>query len=228
MVHAPRNALAAPPLDVDELCFRARGLDGLTIGELARRLGVTLPDEPRRAKGVVGELVELALGATAGSLDLPDFPQLGVELKTVPVDEQGRVTESTYVCAIDLDAIQHAEWRGSRVRRKLACVLWMPVQAAKQAILSERHLGTPLLWRMRGEAEAAIEADWRALVGRIAVGGIDEISAHLGEVLQIRPKARSASERVVVRGADGVKVETVRRGFYLRAAFTEAVLWGEM
>jgi DNA mismatch repair protein MutH len=217
-----------PPQSKQELMERARQLDGLKVGELARRLGVRLVQDPVRSKGLLGELLELVLGASAGTMDIPDFPELGVELKTIPLDQLGHVRESTFVCAIDLSAVHQEEWESSRVRRKLACVLWMPIEAGGAACakpLAARRLGTPRLWQPTKDQEATLRADWSNLIGRIALGGIEEISGHQGEVLQIRPKARHGSVQVPVRGPEGEHLTTVPRGFYLRARFTEQILW---
>lgn len=215
-----------PPRDLEELLARARALDGLALGELAARLGEPpLPDDARRCKGRAGELIERALGASAGSLDEPDFPELGVELKSVPLDALGRVRESTFVCSIDLEAAEEEEWERSRAWRKLACVLFVPVQASGRLHPAARRLGTSRLWRPSPEEERLLREDWLALTGRIALGGIDEVDARLGEALQIRPKARRGSDRTSARGPAGEHLPTVPRGFYLRARFTERVLW---
>jgi len=204
---------------------RATALAGLSAGELARLVGRHLPDNNLRTKGHIGELVEKALGATAGNLDLPDFLELGVELKTIPLDRAGRVRESTYVCALDLGRVDREEWETSRVWRKLRRVLWMPVEHAAAGPPAARRLGTALLWSPSPQQKALIRGDWMDLMGRIAVGGIEEISAHLGQVLQLRPKARDGSVRVEGRGPEGEVLQAVPRGFYLRARFTEQILW---
>jgi DNA mismatch repair protein MutH len=216
-----------PPATLDELLSRARAIDGLSLRALAALVGAPAPtDDPVRSKGRGGELVEQALGASAGSLDQPDFPALGVELKTIPVDESGRVRESTFVCALDLATVDREEWESSRARRKLCCVLWVPVEAAGRAPPAQRRLGTPRLWRPSVEEEALLRADWSSIVGRIAIGAIDELDAYEGEALQVRPKARDGSVRALALGPEGEPLPTVPRGFYLRARFTERVLWG--
>lgn len=214
-----------PPQSQAELLSRAQALAGLTVGQLAARMHASLEGGPLRTKGRIGELIERALGATAGNLDQPDFPQLGIELKTIPMDELGRVRESTFVSTIDLHAMASAAWESSRVRRKLARVLWVPIQAAGELALSQRQIGRALLWQLDAENEALLRADWQMLAGRIAVGGIEEISAHLGEALQIRPKAANAAVKVEIHGPDGEFLQTGPRGFYLRARFTESLLW---
>jgi DNA mismatch repair protein MutH len=42
----------------------------------------------KRDKGWIGILLELWLGASAGSKPEQDFAALGVELKTIPIDSQ--------------------------------------------------------------------------------------------------------------------------------------------
>jgi DNA mismatch repair protein MutH len=214
-----------PPETIEELLERARALEGLSVGELARRLGRPCPRDPLRGKGQAGELLELSLGANAGNQDQPDFQNLGVELKTIPLDEAGHVRESTYVCYLDLDRVHHEEWERSRVRRKLRRVLWVPVEHNPGGAPADRHLGTAQLWSPTGEQEAVLRADWTEIVGRIAVGDIEAISAHLGQALQLRPKAPNAAARVEAPGPEGEILFTVPRGFYLRARFTEAILW---
>ena len=74
-----------PPSTEQELLARARDLAGKTLGELAWKHGRSVPKDLRRAKGWFGQLIEETLGATAASLAEPDFQQLGIELKTIPI-----------------------------------------------------------------------------------------------------------------------------------------------
>ena len=89
-----------------ELVERASAIAGTTLGELAGRFGLVAPPDLRRAKGFVGQLIERALGAARSSRPGPDFDELGVELKTLPVDARGRPVESTFVCTIPLRAVR--------------------------------------------------------------------------------------------------------------------------
>ena len=119
----------APPKDEAELLTRARALAGLTVGELARRLRQWVPSDPRQTKGLAGQLAERALGATAGSQDEPDFLELGIELKTLPVLPNGQPKESTYVCTLPLQTLADVDFEDSAVWRKLRRVLWLPIEA---------------------------------------------------------------------------------------------------
>src|SRR5258705_10748587 len=110
------------PSSEDELRERAQWLAGRTIGELAAALGLAAPVSGVRGKGKVGDLLEKALGAEAGSAATPDFPRLGIELKTIPVNAAGFPRESTFVCTISLAEAERARWETSVPRPKLGHV----------------------------------------------------------------------------------------------------------
>src|SRR6185295_14667446 len=133
--------------------------------------------------------------ATAGARAQPDFEELGVELKTLPVDPTGKPLESTFVCTIPLTEIGEVEWAASRVRRKLERVLWVLVEGMRERPVAERRIGEPLLWSLDPESEAALRFDWEELAGLIGRGDVESISGKIGRYLQIRPKARDGSAR---------------------------------
>lgn len=214
----------AAPRDEAELLARARDLAGLTLGQAAARLCLETPRDLLRHKGWVGNLIEQLLGATAGSRDEPDFPHLGVELKTIPVNRLGRALETTFVCTIDLGSVADTEWRESRVYRKLAKVLWVPILAEADLPLSERTIGSSFLWTLNEEQERGLRWDWEELAGMIGRGDIDDVRGQLGTWLQVRPKAANAQARRRGFDADGASVAVLPRGFYLRQVFTEGIL----
>lgn len=216
---------STPPATIDELMARAAAIAGQRLGHLAEQLGVAVPADLRREKGWVGQLIERALGASAASLAEPDFQLIGVELKTIPLDRHGRPRESTYVCTVPLETVAMGQqWESSWVRRKLATVLWMPVEGDNALAIANRRIGNPLLWRPTAEEEALLRGDWEELMEMVCTGQIESITASLGEALQIRPKAASARVRGRAIGADGTLVRTNPRGFYLRSRFTGAIL----
>lgn len=215
--------VAAPETEAD-LYARAQALAGLSIAEAAALAGLAAPADLRHHKGWVGNLVERLLGATAGSKDEPDFPELGIELKTIPLDRAGRVLETTFVCTIDLLSLANTEWRNSRVYRKLAKVLWVPILAERAIPLPERTIGSPFIWELNAEQERGLRWDWEEFAGMIGRGDVDDVRGHLGQWLQVRPKAANAQARRRGVDADGASVAVLPRGFYLRPLFTEHML----
>jgi len=219
-----RRHAESPPRDEAELLARAEALAGLTLGELGEHRGLEPPASPRSAKGWGGQLLEDCLGASAGSLSEPDFQLIGVELKTLPVDPAGKPLESTYVCTVPLALTASPLWEDSNVRRKLARVLWFPLVTSRRAPIHARQLGTPLLWSPSAAQESRLRADWEELMELVSLGRAEEITARHGTVLQIRPKAADSHARTWGTDAEGRRVRAPPRGFYLRTAFTAALL----
>lgn len=218
------ESIPGPPSSEEELVARGRRLAGASLGAAAKRLGLDLPPSSTRGKGFAGRLLELALGATAGSRAAPDFPELGVELKTLPVDPLGRPRESTWVCHCPLDGSLPVSWQDSWVRRKLSRVLWVPIVVESAQELAERRIGLPVLWSASPEEEEVLAGDYEMLAERVALGEADTISARLGAALQIRPKAADGRQADWVVGEEGEWTLANPRGFYLRASFTGAML----
>lgn len=211
------------PTSLDELLLRAQALAQRSIGELAAALGVVVPATPRQDKGFVGQLVEAALGADPQAGPRPDFPNLGVELKTIPITFAGVPLESTFCCSVAMQSTDSAEWENSRLRAKLQRVLWVPVLGARITPWAERHFGDPRLWEPSAAEWQALRADWEDLIGALADG--QRVHAHSGAILQIRPKGRNGRVRVLAVANDGV-APALPVAFYLRPAFTAGVLAG--
>jgi DNA mismatch repair protein MutH len=212
------------PRSEAELLARARALAGLELGAIARELGWPVPRDLRRHKGWVGELIERALGADAGNRPLPDFAALGIELKTIPVGADGRPRESTHVCAIALDDVDDGRWASSLARRKMARVLWLPVEAAPALALPTRRVGRAFLWSPSVDEELVLRQDWEELMELVRTGRLDQLDARLGSYLQVRPKAADGRALTAAADADGAPGASLPRGFYLRPAFTRHLL----
>lgn len=215
-MHAPKTQ--------QELQQRADELAGLTLGELAKRCNVPVPENLQREKGWVGQLLELALGAQAGSRPVPDFEDLGIELKTIPVDRHGVPLETTYICVAPLTGITGIAWKDSLVRCKMAKVLWIPVLSERSIPLDERIIGAGILWQPSPAEETQLRQDWEELMEQISLGQLDRINARNGEVLQLRPKAAHGKVRVDAFDAEGRKTQAQPKGFYLKKGFTRAIL----
>ncbi|HAD47945.1 MAG TPA: DNA mismatch repair endonuclease MutH [Idiomarina sp.] len=218
-------ALKPPrPSSVDELFERASQLAGQRFADLAARAELAIPADLRRDKGWVGMMLEHYLGATAGSKPTQDFPELGIELKTLPVDAAGKPLETTFVCVAPLLNIAGVNWQTSNVRNKLQCVLWLPIDGRREIPLADRVVGSAFIWQPTPQQEAILQRDWEEHMDRIALGQVEHITARQGEALQIRPKATDGAALTDAIGPDGSIIQVRPRGFYLKKNFTEQII----
>jgi DNA mismatch repair protein MutH len=210
----------APPRDIRELLLRAEALEGRALDELEGALASEASEPGRSRKGKTGALLERVLGAVGGSFKGPDFPALGVELKTIPVDRFGRARESTFVCSLSLRDAEQLDFEASPLFAKLHKVLWIPIVISA----GQHRIGRPLLWQPTPAQESVLRGDYDELVGMIAIGKIECLTARFGRWLQVRPKGAHGRVRTRAVNEDGEPLWTMPRGFYLRARFTTALL----
>lgn len=213
-----------PPEDEASLLARAQDLAGLPMETLAARAGLPMPADLKRDKGWVGMLLEWHLGASAGSKAEQDFAHLGIELKTIPIDAQGKPLETTFVCVAPLTGNSGVTWLTSHARHKLARVLWIPVEGGREIPLRERRVGAPLLWSPNAEEDEMLRQDWEELMDMIVLGRVEQITARHGAWLQIRPKAANSKALTEGIGDQGQPIMTLPRGFYLKKSFTGPLL----
>ena len=207
-----------------QLLACAQSIAGMTFGELAQQLQIPVPPNLKRDKGWVGILIEMALGATAGSKAEQDFAHLGIELKTIPINAQGFPLETTFVSLAPLIQNSGVNWQNSHVRHKLSKVLWIPIEGERHIPLAERHIGAPILWQPSPQQEARLRQDWEELMDYIVLGKLEQITARLGDVLQLRPKGANSKALTKGIGKNGEIIDTLPLGFYLRKAFTHEIL----
>lgn len=212
-----------PPDSVNILLERAQGIAGKTLGRLAADYGETLPPNLVFAKGWVGQFIEKVLGAEANNLDQPDFLRLGIELKTLPISPSGLPKGSTYICTAPIPNPDRC-FATSRVWRKMANMLWIPIEAHPHKPLAEQKIGQAIRWTAYGKLYEQLRQDWEELMEIIALGQFEALSAHKGEFLQIRPKAANAKKFIQVINSEGEQIAIVPKGFYVRRALTRLIL----
>lgn len=213
-----------PPKTELELIQRCSKLAGLSFAQLSLGLSISIPTNPAQRKGWIGQALEHALGANAFNLSLPDFQELGVELKTLPIAKSGKPIESTFVTSIPLLTIHQQVWKLSQCYAKLQRILWIPIEGESMIPYVHRRIGQGFLWSPTQEQEEVLHADWEYLVQQISTGYLEILDAYAGEYLQVRPKGANGKSLCYGFDSNGNKIKTLPRGFYLRTRFTETLI----
>ncbi|WP_144210202.1 DNA mismatch repair endonuclease MutH [Shewanella donghaensis] len=212
------------PDTITELMHRAHEMAGISLGDIASEHSVKVPENLKRDKGWIGQLIEMELGATSGSKPQQDFLHLGIELKTIPIDRNGKPIETTYVTVAPLTNILGLTWENSVVQHKLQHVLWIPVEGERSIPIAQRKIGTPVLWQPNPQQYSQLKQDWEEIMELIAMGKVEKVTAKHGEVLQLRPKAANSHALTESIAEDGSIKMSNPRGFYLKINFTHQIL----
>jgi DNA mismatch repair protein MutH len=211
-------------MNQNELIEKALQLEGLSFVQLAQSLDIAPPDQLKFSKGWLGQAVEIFLGAQAGCLPIPDFPNLNIELKTIPLNAKGRVIESTYVTTLSLYKNVELSWEESVCFHKLKQVLWVPIEGDAHIPVLTRRIGRPILWSPNSEQALILQHDWELIMDMVLHGQVEKITGSIGQYLHIRPKAANSRALTKTIDANGETIKTLPRGFYLRTVLTNQIL----
>ncbi|MBK4765364.1 MAG: DNA mismatch repair endonuclease MutH [Pantoea sp. Brub] len=219
------NFLVQKPVSENVLLARARSLSGLTLGHLAINARLSIPHTLKYNKGWVGMLIEQYLGADSKNKSEQDFSHLGIELKTIPVDLNGKPIQKTFICALSSN-INNRDifWETSQVRKKLSKVLWIPIDGKKTIPLCMRRIHAPIIWIPNSTEDIMLGKDWEELADMILMGQINQITAYHGSWLQILSKSVKKQCSIQSLDEDGHRITTHQLGFYLRKSFTQLIL----
>jgi len=211
-------------LQVQQILDKSLELEGLTFLQLARSLALDIPQDLRAAKGWIGQAVEIFLGAKAGCLPVPDFPELQLELKTIPINKFGQATESTYVTTLQLIGELNMQWKQSACFHKLQKILWIPIEGDKSIPYHQRRFGRAILWQPNQEQQAVLKNDWEIITEMVIQGAVEKIHGGIGKYLHIRPKAANSQAITTTLNEHGEVIYTLPRGYYLRSQLTNQIL----
>ena len=216
--------MKSAPTSIDELMNRASEIAGLTLGDIAELNHLPVPKDLKRDKGWIGQLIEIELGATAGSKAEQDFQEIGVELKTIPINSMGKPLETTFVTFCPLMPPFASRFEDSIVFNKIQKVLWVPIEGERHIPIAQRRIGTPFLWQPDLQEFHKLKQDWEEIMEFITLGKVEQVTARHGEVIQLRPKAANSKALTDTIDENGCIKQVNPRGFYLKTSFTANIL----
>ena len=215
-----QKPIVKSPDTFEELISNLNNLVGHNLVDLAKIADVPVPISPTHGKGFTGELLELLLGATAQNLPIPDFPKLGLELKTLPVDKNLVPLESTFLSHAPLTNIRGLTFEKSPLYSKIIRVLFVVVIAQRDMDYQDRTVAGYFFYTPSKEDLEQIKRDYDELYELVKTGQVETINARIGHIIQMRPKGADGKALTDCIGPDGEIIKTRPRGFYMRRAYT--------
>ncbi len=210
-----------------ELCQHALTLKGKTIRNL---LSGSRFD---KGKGAIGQIIEReGFGIANNNEARPDFHNLGIELKVLPLKRTSKntltVKERTKICSINYLKLIQEDWESSHAKNKLIEILFVFYEYDKlnpeNSIIHDYYF-----FKLENSDEPLIRSDWERTKKIVADGLAHELSESQNVVL--------AASRAGAGGIDESKWDLQpnqkfkerarKRAFSLKPSFTK-VIWNEI
>lgn len=168
-----------------EIQARAASLHGRKLGSLGSRLPLSQPSSSS-TKGLVGRAVEEYFGIPPNSRAEADFPEAGIELKTVPIllaAGEVRPKERISLGMINPAQLAGETWEQASIRHKLASMLLVFYRWSPADQIADFPVLVASLWQPSDATMAALRVDWETIRDLAAAGRASEMSESLTQVL---------------------------------------------
>jgi len=199
---------------------RLRQFSGRSLETIAAGLGVELSS---KAKAGPAFLVRRLLGMVNDKARIREFEQFGIEVKTVPISEDGQtVFESMSFPRFDHMTVIDETWDESELRSHLQRILFVPiVRRGRSETRALHRLGRVFFWSPTEAELDAIGTEWETFVQMIRDGKADRLpSAAQTEYIHVRPKGRDASDTEPAPGFVGI----MKRCFWLNDSYVRRLI----
>ena len=214
----PREELPYDPANRKSIVEYAQKLVGRTLRDSC---DVDSFSSKKGNKGKLGQAIEYCyFEYEPNSAQEPDFPEVGLELKTNPVkrkkDKALSAKERLVLTMIDYCALVDETWESSTVRSKMDDMLLITFlhEPEKDEFDYEfEFVGTPMIPL---EDMAVIRDDWETIVAKVKAGLAHEISGGDTNYLEACTKGASAK---TVRRQPYSDIMAKQRAFALKSSY---------
>ncbi|MGH9896014.1 MAG: MutH/Sau3AI family endonuclease, partial [bacterium] len=213
--------------DAENLLAQALTLEGVRAKEVAVEVDRTAFNATPKPVGRtgVGNLTQLYMGRKEDNRREPDFPELGIELKTLPMKALRRgnqrewtVKEPTSITMIDYREVDQEDWSVAYLRHKIDHILWVPYEH-DYGDKRESRFRRAFLWKPDAADYPVFGIDYDVVRGYIQRDDAEHLSETLSQVLAARRKGSKGQMAEQPRGPPAKS-----RAWAFKAAYTRPIL----
>lgn len=198
---------------------------GKTIGQIKESL--LIGDNCTMNKGASGLIVENLLGIENNNRDDADLPQIGCEIKILPLqknrDGSIKAKEPTAIQMINYCEVAKETWETAKLRSKINLTFWV-VYLAKVDGKSKRQddyvIIDYFLDHPSDLQNAIFKNDWEEIQSYIKRGDADRLSCSMGVFLEPKTKGANKEDKTDAPDGMGGTTRARRRAFYYKKNYT--------
>lgn len=199
-------------------------LNNFTLGDIAFRLSIALPNNLRKNKGFIGKLIENFLGLRVNNKVQQDVPNLGVELKIISLVDRYTPSGNISICSVPLIKNTGLTWKYSYFYKKIKKILWVPILKDNSGFIKNYKIIYPFLWTPSYKDLKILRQDWEECMDLVVLGQVENIHSKFGQFLQVSIKSKNKRTCTKGIGKFGEVILTNPRSFYFRKNFISSIL----
>ena len=199
---------------------------GKTIGQIKDELGI---ERKKMVKGASGLIVENLLGIKNNNKDEPDIPEIGCEVKCLPLQKKNDGTinakEPTAIRTINYMEVSEETWETAKLRCKITLTFWV-VYLAKEHGKTLRQNDYVIidyfLERPNNVVNIVFKNDWEEIKKYIVEGKAEELSCSMGQYIEPKTKGKNNQDMTDAPDGKGGVIKARRRAFYYKKNYTNS------
>tara|TARA_Y100001970_G_scaffold75158_1_gene95248 strand:- start:316 stop:1098 length:783 start_codon:yes stop_codon:yes gene_type:complete len=166
--------------NVKQIVKKAKQIEGQTISDLGKKVGLLDKRERRFTKSIIANIVETNFfGIPTNSSPQPDFLNLGIELKVsplkyVPTRDLYNMKERCVLSLMDYnDVYNNKDWKESKLYKKINKILFVFYVHNNNTPAEKWKFSKTFLWSPNSEEQKMIELDYKIIRDNIKKGIIN-------------------------------------------------------
>ena len=198
---------------------------GKTIRQIKEALFIG--DKCRMKKGASGLIVENLLGIENNNRDEADLPQIGCEIKILPLqknkDGSIKAKEPTAIQMINYCEVAKETWETAKLRSKINLTVWVVYLAkvdGKPKQQDDYVIVDYFLDHPSDVQNGVFKTDWEEIQAYIKRGDADRLSCSMGVYLEPKTKGANNQDKTDAPDGKGGITRVRRRAFYYKKNYT--------
>ncbi len=200
-------------------------IKGKTIGQLKEELFIG--EKCKMKKGAAGLIVENILGIKNNNRDEPDIPQIGCEIKILPLQKNRdgtiKAKEPTAIQMINYCEVAKETWETAKLRSKINLTFWVVYLAkenGKSKAQDEYVIVDFFLDHPSDVQNGIFKTDWEEIQSYIVRGDADKLSCSMGTYIEPKTKGANNEDKTDAPDGKGGLIRVRRRAFYYKKNYT--------
>lgn len=200
---------------------------GKTIRQIKEELFIG--DKCKMKKGASGLIVENLLGVKNNNRDEADLPQIGCEIKILPLqknkDGSVKAKEPTAIQMINYCEVAKETWKTAKLRSKINLTFWVVYLAKENGSLKKQDDYVIVDYYLDNPSDVQngiFKSDWEDIQAYILRGDADKLSCSMGTYLEPKTKGVNNQDRTNAPDGHGGIIRARRRAFYYKKNYTNS------